>query len=247
LNEIDSASDPAKAFQVTTLGTLRLLKAAADRKVKRLVYFSTAHVYGSPLLGRIDEKTLPRPVHPYATTHKAAEDLVNEYHDKKLVEGIVIRLSNSFGYPYYQNINRWTLVVNDLCRQAVTAKKLVLKTSGTQKRDFITLTDVCRGVDHLLESNFPLDKNNIFNLGGNATHSIYDIARAVASSCGEILGFEPPVERPQPGPKEKIDRLDYRIDRILRTGFRLKGNMREEIDRTLIKCRDWFGGENARA
>lgn len=246
LNEIDSARDPAAAFRITTLGTLNLLKAAAEKKVKRFVYFSTAHVYGAPLRGRIDENTLPRPVHPYSTTHKAAEDLVNEYHDRKMIEGIVIRLSNSFGYPHYKNVNRWTLVVNDLCRQTVTGKKLVLKSSGIQKRDFITLTDVCRGVEHLLGLETDFGNRNVFNLGGKNAVSVYDIARMVAAAAKKTLGYEPPVERPEAGPDEKADSLDYRIDRIMKTGFRLKANVTEEIELTLARCRDWFGGENAR-
>jgi UDP-glucose 4-epimerase len=97
LNEIDSASDPEQALLVNTLGTLKLLCAAERAGVQRFVYFSTAHIYGAPLTGTITEATVPRPAHPYATTHRAAEDFVLAAHDRRALTGIVVRLSNGFG------------------------------------------------------------------------------------------------------------------------------------------------------
>src|ERR1051326_4797952 len=150
MNEIESAKDPAGAVTVNTLGTLKLVQAAERAGVERFIYFSTAHVYGVPLAGSITEATLPRPVHPYAMTHRAAEDFVLAAHDRKTMGGLVLRLSNGFGAPIRPEVNRWTLLVNDLCRQAVTARKLVLQSSGLQQRDFVTLSDVARAVLHCL-------------------------------------------------------------------------------------------------
>jgi UDP-glucose 4-epimerase len=65
LNEIDSALEPQKALLINGLGTLKLVKAAVAAGVRRFIYFSTAHIYRSPLEGSISETTLPRPVHPY--------------------------------------------------------------------------------------------------------------------------------------------------------------------------------------
>lgn len=63
LNENDCLLDPVRAAGVNTVATLRLLEAAAEADVKRFIYISTAHVYGSPLDGFLDEYTLCRPVH----------------------------------------------------------------------------------------------------------------------------------------------------------------------------------------
>ena len=166
LNEIDSAKDPEKALAINGHGTLRLLRASEKAGVERFIYFSTAHVYGAPLEGRITEQTVPRPVHPYAITHRVAEDFVLAAHDSGSLTGIVLRLSNAFGAPNSPYANRWTLIVNDLCRQAVRSGRLTLRSSGLQKRDFITLEDVGKAVAHFLRLQRSECGDGLFNLGG---------------------------------------------------------------------------------
>jgi UDP-glucose 4-epimerase len=243
VNEIDSARDPELALEVNGTGTVRLLRAAEKVGVKRFVYFSTAHVYGVPLTGTIDEGSLARPVHPYAITHRTAEDFVLAAHDSGKLIGIVFRLSNGFGAPIAPEVDRWTLVFNDLCRQAVTSGKLVLRSSGIQCRDFITLHDVARSVLHMLK--IPGDKvgNGLFNLGGECSLRIIDVAERVVSRCEAVLGFCPPIIRPEPGLNEICEGLEYRIDKLKQTGFYLEGNIDQEIDETLILCRKAFGGQ----
>ena len=108
MNEMDCARDPAAALEVNTALTLRLLNAAVAAGVRRFVYLSTAHVYGAPLRGHIDERALPRPVHPYAITHRAAEDFVLAAFDAGRIEGVVLRLSNGVGAPAHAAVDRWT-------------------------------------------------------------------------------------------------------------------------------------------
>ncbi len=84
LNEIDSLKDSEKALIVNGLGTVKMLKAAESSGVSKFIYFSTAHIYGSPIVGSISEASVPRPVHPYAITHKVAEDFVFAAHTKKI-------------------------------------------------------------------------------------------------------------------------------------------------------------------
>lgn len=241
LNEIESAADPEQALLVNSLGSLKLLRAAVKAGVERFIYFSTAHVYGSPLVGHLTEKTLPRPQHPYAITHRTAEDFVLAARDRKEIDGIVIRLSNGFGSPERAEVNRWTLLANDLCRQAITEKKLVLHSSGIQYRDFVTLADVGRAVLHLLALPTQACGDGLFNLGGENPMRILDVAERVAGRCEEVLGFRPEVQRPDPSPGEKASPLDYRIDKLKATGFSLSSNIDEEIDATLRLCHQSFG------
>ena len=207
LNEKESSENPEEALKVNTALTLRLLNASISAGVRKFIYFSTAHVYGSPLTGFIDELKVPRPVTPYSITHKAAEDFVNEKNDRKKISGLIFRLSNCFGYPLNSSINQWNLVVNDLCRQAVTVKKLILKSSGIQKRDFITMTDVCRAAGHIISLDDLLLKDNIFNLGGDNAMSIYEIAEYISDTCFELFSYKPPVERPDPAQGENAGSL----------------------------------------
>ena len=240
LNEIDSSTDPERALLVNGLGSLKLLQAAEQAGVRRFIYFSTAHVYGAPLAGRITERTLPRPVHPYAITHRIAEDFVLAAHDRKALTGIVVRLSNSYGAPADSAVNRWSLLVNDLCRQAVTSRVLTLKSSGLQRRDFIALDDVARAAEHFIFLAPTQCGDGLFNLGGESSFKIIEIAERIAARCQVVLGYTPEVCRPQPLPDEVCAELDFSIEKLKSTGFSLSGNMDEEIDATLLLCKEAF-------
>ncbi|MFZ5447615.1 MAG: NAD-dependent epimerase/dehydratase family protein [Thermodesulfobacteriota bacterium] len=242
-NEIDSASDPLNALLVNGAGTLKLLEAAQRAGVERFVYFSTAHIYGAPLAGSITEQTLPRPVHPYSITHRVAEDFVLAARDQGKIQGMVFRLSNGFGAPAHAEVNRWTLVVNDLCRQAVTDGVLVLHSSGLQRRDFITLTDVANAVTHFLNLPVAAWSDGLFNLGGGCSLRILDVAELVARRAQEVLGIAPPIQRPDPGRGEEPQALAYSIDKLKATGFSLSQNFDEEIDATLRFCQAFSRGQ----
>lgn len=241
LNENECVTDPGRAVLINTLGTLNALQAAIAAGVQRFIYFSTAHVYGAPLVGDISEQTLPRPMHPYAITHHAAEDFVLAAHDQKKITGIVVRLSNGFGAPTHPDVDRWTLLVNDLCRQAVQNRKLVLRSSGLQQRDFITLTDVGRAVEHLLGLSQPDYGDGLFNLGGDNSLSVWDMVQRISQRCQITLGYLPSIERPAPRPDEQIATLSFRSDKLQKTDFMLHGNLDEEIDRTLLVCAQAWG------
>ncbi len=241
LNEIDSASDPALALEVNGLGTLRTLEAACRHKVRRFVYFSTAHVYGAPLVGQIDETTLPRPVHPYAITHRVAEDFVLAAHRQGRIEGVVLRLSNGYGAPADPGVNRWTLIANDLCRQAVQEGRLTLNSPGLQMRDFITLGDVARAALHAVRLPGSAIGDGLFNLGGENALRVHELAERIANRSARVIGFIPPINRPASDGAESLRTLDYRIDKLKATGFTLRGDMDSELDATLRLCQQAFG------
>jgi UDP-glucose 4-epimerase len=236
-NEIQCAADSLDALRVNTFGTIRLLEAAILAGVQRFIYFSTAHIYGSPLLGEITEQTLPRPFHPYAITHRAAEDFVLAAHNKSRIIGTVIRLSNAVGAPTHLNIDRWTLVANDLCRQAVQTRKLTLLSDGLQERDFIPIYDVERAVCHFLNLTRIESTDGLFNLGGESTLCIYEMAMKIAQRCKLNLGFEPSIERPgTPRAISAEKSLQYSIQKLKDTGFSLGGSLDSEIDQMLRLC-----------
>ena len=97
MNAQDSLANPAEALAFNGVATARLLDAGCKASVQRFIYFSTAHVYSSPLEGTITEETCPRNLHPYATSHLAGESVVLYANQQKKIEGIVLRLSNAFG------------------------------------------------------------------------------------------------------------------------------------------------------
>lgn len=239
MNEIESAKDPIAALQMNGVASTMLLQAAINASVPRFIYFSTAHVYGAPLQGSIDEQTLPRPQHPYAITHKVTEDFVLAAHDQKKIEGIVFRLSNAFGAPATPEIDRWTLLVNDLCRQAVTTGQLKLLSAGTQLRDFITLEDVARAVLHVMRLDNRSLADGLFNLGGENSSSIVAMTRLVAGRWRALTGRDIEIIRPEPSGGENTT-LNYSGKKLKATGFGLTSKIDEEIDATLRLCLNAF-------
>lgn len=239
-NEIVSASDPLGALRDTAAATLKLLLAARSAGCRRFIYLSTIHVYGSPLQGRISESGLPRPVHPYAIAHRAAEDFVLAAYAKSEIEGVVLRLSNGIGAPAWPTIDRWTLIGNELCRQAVTEGRVVLRSSGLQWRDFILLRDFVTAARHMIAIAPSTLGDGLFNLGGRLPLRMIDIAELVATRAGTMLGRTIPVERAAPAPDESWPSIDYAIDRIAATGFvpSPREALADEIDATLALCRD---------
>ena len=242
LNEIESLKDPGKALLVNGLGTQKLVRSAEDSGVARFIYFSTAHIYRSPLEGTITENSLPRPVHPYAISHRTAEDFVLAATQTEKFQGIVLRLSNSIGAPINTRVDRWSLIGNDLCRQAVITGEMRLKTAGNQERDFIPLLDVGRAVSHIVQLPGNAVGDGIFNLGGEKSISIISLAKLIQERCSAILRFTPPIVLPETSPSRECIRLEYSIEKLKKTGYRPSGSIRQEIDNTLIFCRNHLPG-----
>lgn len=244
MNEIEAAKDPVGALQMNGVASVRLLESAIAAGVRRFVYFSTAHVYGAPLRGRLDETTLAKPIHPYATSHRAAEDVVLAAHSQGRIEGVAVRLSNSFGPPTHAGIDRWTLLANDLCRQAAVEGSLTLRSAGLQRRDFVTLTDVGRATVHLVKLSAPSLTDGLFNLGGEWAPTILEMSELIAQQCRQLGWESPQIQRPDPTEQE-IERqssewLDYRIDKLKSTGFELLGDVKAELASALRFCERVF-------
>ena len=238
LNEIDSMKDPALALEVNTKGTYKLLSVANEKKINRFVYFSTFHVYGETSSAVITEETPTRPFHPYAITHRAAEDFVTFFNHYHKIKTLILRLSNGYGYPMDIDVNRWTLVFNDLCKQVVTSGRIVLKSSGKQHRNFISLYDVARAVYHFLFVVPDKWNDSLYNLGGNCAMSILDVAKKISDvyrtkykkNLPEITAGQDDSSSITPKP------VKYSIEKIAETGFTLKGDMISEIERTIHVC-----------
>lgn len=231
--DIECVADPGKAVLTNTMGTLNVLQAAIAAGVERFLYVSTIHVYGTPLIGHISEATLPRPVYPYAITHHAAEDFVLSAHDQKKITGIVVRQANGFGVPTHPDVDCWMLLVNDLCCQAVRTRRMVLRSTGLQLRNFITMQDAGRGIKHLLELPQADCGNGLFNNGGNKSLSVLEMAQQVARQCQASLGFLPTLEHPVAKVDEQMPILDYDATKLRQTGFTLIGDPASEISRIL--------------
>lgn len=237
MNAQDCAADPVAALAFNGVATARLVDAACGAGVQRFIYFSTAHVYAAPVVGIITEDTCPRNLHPYATSHLAGENAVLGADQRSLIQGIVLRLSNAFGSPMHKDVDCWMLLVNDLCRQAVETRKLVLRGSGLQQRDFISMDKVCRATERLAVAQSDHCQTGIFNIGSGVSQSVLAMAQTIQKRCLEVLGFEPELHCKQDASVDLNVSLMYQASRIDSLGFKhdVTNNI-AEIDQLLCYC-----------
>lgn len=233
MNEVQCASNPELASIINVEGVSRLLEDALDSGVSKMVYLSTVHVYGTPLLGKLTESALSKPANTYASTHKAAEDLVLSATLDGKLEGYCLRLSNVVGAPTKTDVPRWTLVANDFCMQAVKQQRITLKSDGRQYRDFLCMSDMLSAISHVALGQGI--KSGIYNVGSGITIRIIDLANLVAKRAGLMLGKKVVVEYPASDSKifVKDEVFELSLDKSLTAGLKPRGDLAQEIDETL--------------
>lgn len=242
LTDFQAKDDPRLAWRVGVDGTRRLLEYATRRGVRRIVFLSTGHVYGTPYTGHITELTIPHPQQPYAETHLEAEHLLSEAHKAGSISAVRLRLSNGFGYPMIRDNAIWQIVINDLCRQAVVDHSLTLRSPGLQQRNFIPFTDVCSAIVHLIELSEPQVGDGLFNLGSSESMLVIDVAKKVQERAKSVLGIELPLHVPASTLSEQIADLHYDSTKLRTTGLMLSDDLDAEIDALLRYCAETFGG-----
>ena len=161
-------------------------------------------------------------------------------HHQDKIAGFALRLFNGFGAPTHPDVDCWSLLVNDLCHQAVQTRKMVLRSNGLQQRDVITLADVGCVARHLIALSRGDSLDGLFNLGGNASFSVWEMAQRIAQRCYMKLGFMPDIERPKPKLNQYSEDLHYNCDKLLKTGYRLENAIEDAIDETRLFCvKEW--------
>jgi UDP-glucose 4-epimerase len=169
--------------------------------------------------------------------HRAGEDAVLMAHAAGTVQGIVVRLSNSFGAPVEPEVDCWSLLVNDLCRQAVATRQMVLRTAGQQRRDFVAISDACRAIVHLLKAPAAIVAEGLFNVGSGWAPTLLEMAEKAASRVESVLGFRPQIRTGVARDAVGDGKLDFGIRRILDTGFEWpQQSIVEELDRLIVFC-----------
>lgn len=234
------SQDPFKAELVNVHGTSNLVNAAIKQKIKKFIYFSTAHVYCSPLQGKLNENSVPTPIHPYAKTHFLAENIINDALNQELINGIVLRVSNGVGSPMHKDVNCWMLVCNDLCRQAATNKIIKIKSSRFIERDFVAISEISRLVEQVIKTrNF---KNGIFNLSSGSSINLLDLAELVRKRTQKILGFNPKIkfETDKNLDSNSHEFLNLENLKLKNYGYEILPDITSEIDGLLKNCDKWF-------
>ena len=201
--------------------TRRLFQSVQKNNVKHFIYFSTVHVYGNNLVDTVTEETKTLPIYPFAIAHLEAEKIVNG--PQKDIVTTIIRCSNTFGAPYFENEKCWKLVVNNFCKSAFQNGGLIINSSGQDYRDFIASGDVVRAIHYLLEIKNQGRVNHIFNLGSSNTIRIIDIAKKIQKTLKDGFDYDCPIIKNKPSKEmNKPKHFILSTEKIKRLGFTSK-------------------------
>jgi UDP-glucose 4-epimerase len=140
-SSIDDPSGDLQASVLVTAGLLEALRSTAPHC--RLVYASSAAVYGEPLSLPVSEDQPLAPISPYGYHRQLCEGLCHEYAQVYGLRITVARIFSAYG-PGLRRQVLW-----DICRRALTDRELVLRGTGDETRDFIHGHDVGRALVHL--------------------------------------------------------------------------------------------------
>jgi UDP-glucose 4-epimerase len=240
MNSGDCEKNPRAALEFNGLATQRLVQASVIAKVKTFVYLSTAHVYARPLAGFITETTIPKNHHPYATSHLAGEKAVLSASKEGDIDGIVLRFSNIYGAPTNKDVNCWMLLVNDLCKQATTTQRIILRSSGSQQRNFLSMSDACTVIRSILVDEFEIGIPKILNVGAVESESIKDMANLIKKRCTKVLGTSPVIEYLPDNLEQDNSILNYGSNYAPLILGKIENDRDREIDALLKFCDDSF-------
>lgn len=214
--------------------TKKVMQLASECKIKRVVFTSTAAVYGKEQNCReIWEHNWHGvvPENRYAMTKQKAESIVLI---EPNVTGIVARLSNVYGMGYYDK----DTVISHWVREAFKDENLVLYGNGDQVRDFIHLDDVVDALIHLSDigKEEPIDPKEylVFNVGTGKTTPVDKAGEMILKECKSRNPFKlVKTQRIEPQPGYKYD-----VSRLKDFGWTAKIKLSQGIKRLIKRIHD---------
>jgi UDP-glucose 4-epimerase len=196
----ESTQKPELYFSNNVGGTLSLLTAMAQSNVKRLVFSSTAAVYGTPQRVPIPEDSPFAPVSPYGESKVMVEKILGWLDPYRGLRSIALRYFNACGSDPESGLGEEhdpeTHLIPLLLRAVVTETPITIygddyeTPDGTCIRDYIHVTDLAEAHLLALEKLLAGGESNSFNVGTGTGHSVMEVLRAVEEVTGRAVPYE---------------------------------------------------------
>ncbi len=181
-----SIEDPVGTHAVNVTGALRVLKAAVDAGVRRVVYSSSSSVYGDQPTLPLTEDMPPNPLNPYACQKLMSEIYARNFARIYGLETVCLRYFNVYG-PRQATEGAYRLVIGIFMDQRSRGEPLTIHGDGHQTRDFTWVGDVVHANIMAAESD-RVGKGEPINVGAGAEVSIARIAELI----GGPVVYQPP-------------------------------------------------------
>ena len=186
----DSIDDPEKHLKLNINNAINLLEAMRHNTINKLVFSSSAAVYGETN-NSIRENDYKEPLQPYGASKLAIESIISGYFHSFGINCIMLRYFNVYGprddqTPVTRAVPNWFKAV-------LLGKKIPLYWEGKQVRDYIFVSDVARA--HILAL-----KNckglHSYNIGSGKNNTMLDILESVFEAAGKRTEIENKGKRP---------------------------------------------------
>jgi len=237
---VPSIVEPRKYYNSNVMGTMCVVEAARLSGVRRLIYAASSSCYGIPPDGFYPtSETAPiSPRYPYAFTKYLGEQTVLHWGKVYNLEVVSLRLFNVYG-PRSRTSGTYGAVFGVFLAQKLAGKPYTVVGDGTQKRDFVFVTDVA---DAFVTAAFSDVNNEIFNVGTGEPQSVNtlvsllggekvhipkrpgepDCTWADISKIKSMLGWQPKVSFKE-GVAKILEHIDYWKDAPVWTPEKIKG------------------------
>lgn len=166
-----SMSRPLDAYDTNLMGSLRLLRAARDEGVKRVVLSSSCAVYGA-VAGPAVETHSPQPLSPYAASKWAMEVAGKLFASAYSLPVVSLRYFNVFG-PRQRPDSDYAAVIPKFITRMMAGQPPIIHGDGHQTRDFVFVGDVCRA--NLAAANSNVAAGEVLNVGGGQAVSVVEL------------------------------------------------------------------------
>ncbi|WP_462401765.1 NAD-dependent epimerase/dehydratase family protein [Pseudomonas sp. Marseille-QA0332] len=215
-----SVDDPVRTHQSNFIGTLNVCEAMRVHGIRRVLFASSAAVYGNNGEGQaIVEDTPKAPLTPYAVDKLASEQYLDFYRRQHGLEPVVFRFFNIFG-PRQDPSSPYSGVISIFAERASKGLPITVFGDGEQTRDFFYVGDLVKLLVQGLElQQVPL---GAMNVGLNKATSLNQLLDAL----GDVLGGLPAISN---GPARPGDIRHSRADNA-----RLSSRLRLETPTTLV-------------
>ena len=196
----ESKSQPALYYQNNVGGTTNLVRAMQAADIQRLVFSSTAAIFGNPVSDLIDEKHPKTPINVYGQTKLVVEHLLQAVAESSDFSATCLRYFNAAGANNAANLGEWHepethLIPNALRAAAGTGNALTLfgddypTTDGTCVRDYIHVDDLASAHVAAIEKMSAGGNFSAYNLGNGNGYSVKEIIAACEKAVGAEIPF----------------------------------------------------------
>ena len=178
-----SVKDPLGSHESNINGTLNLLIAARDAKVRRIVYAASSSAYGDQPTQPKQEDMLPMPLSPYAVQKLTCEYYIQSFYRAYGLEGICLRYFNIFG-PRQAADSPYSGVIAQFTFKMMAGETPTIFGDGLTSRDFNYVDNAVSA--NLLACVAPSEvaTGRVFNIGTGRSHTLNEVYAAIAGQIG---------------------------------------------------------------